>query len=238
VIERRGLDASACPAERVRVFGEADGLWWVVGDWAARLPAEITAPPETSAARRRLIDARRTIGRAWARELVRERLHGSWPGFGGHRPGEKPRLLGEHGLDVSISHSGSTMLVAVGRGGAIGADVEVAPFAAFAGTALRRRMCSPAEREAFESVPAGPHRSRALARAWTIKEAVLKARGIGLAADPRTVAVEAGTISADVMAMPAAEATAHPELSIVRLAGATVELVHPVTRRADASAFG
>jgi phosphopantetheinyl transferase len=99
-------------------------------------------------------------------------------------------LQGEPGLDVSISHGDTALLVAAVAGdGRVGVDVEDEPFDAFRRAALVRRMCSATERAALDLTPA-PLRRRALARAWTIKEATLKARGVGLAEDPRRVPVD------------------------------------------------
>ncbi|WP_161490322.1 4'-phosphopantetheinyl transferase family protein [Agromyces aureus] len=170
---------------------------------------------------------RRDTGRAWAEELSRTALDGAWPGFRPDRRGRKPMVNGDHGLDVSISHSGSLMLVAVALGAPVGVDLEVVPFDAFTRPQLVRRMCSSAELDVFTSVPDGPVRRRALARAWTVKEATLKARGVGLAEDPRTVEVDAESILAEVVASPVGVA-AEPEASIVRLLSTGAELRHPL----------
>ncbi|MFF2370993.1 4'-phosphopantetheinyl transferase family protein [Agromyces sp. NPDC058110] len=216
---------------RGAAHGAADGLWWRVGEWMPRAagPGEPASPrADLDGGRARHLRERHEAGRDWAEALVRERLDGRWPGFRADHPGRKPRLLGDHGLDVSISHSGTTMLVAVSRGAPVGVDIEVAPFEAFARPQLVRRMCSAAELEVFASVPDGPIRRRALARAWTVKEATLKASGIGLAQDPRRVEVDARAILSDPEhgSREGALDTA-PEWSIVRLLASGAELRHP-----------
>ncbi|MET4157319.1 4'-phosphopantetheinyl transferase superfamily protein [Agromyces sp. PvR057] len=239
-----GIGTATAPAPararaRARAHGGADGLWWCSGDWTLEVSDLDPLAPSRSVQgeRRRRLVARRAIGRAWARELVREHLDGVWPGFRAHRPGEKPRLRGDQPIDVSIAHSGASMLVAIGRGVLVGADLEAAPFEAFSRPQLVRRMCSPEELARFGRVADGAVRRRALARAWTVKEAVLKARGVGLAVDPRSVAVDVEAILADVEARSAdADAASAPEMSIVRLLaesgaggadGRAVEVVHP-----------
>ena len=88
----------------------------------------------------------------------------------------------------------------------------------FGRAALVRRMCSPDERATFARLP-DPLRLRALARAWTIKEATLKARGVGLAEDPRGLAVDPGGLGLDAGA-------AGPEYAIVHLTGAAAVIRH------------
>lgn len=216
-----GIAAVPAPPDlRGSVRGGADGLWWRGGDWTLDLGEPRAGAPHAPAheARALLLAARRSIGRAWVRDLVREHLDVAWPGFIAHLPGEKPRLRGDHAIDVSIAHSGTTMLVAVGRGALVGADVEAAPFEAFGRPQLVRRMCSPRELAVLDDVDDGPLRRRMVARAWTVKEAVLKARGVGLAVDPRSVVVDVEAIVADVACRSAAEFASRPEMSIVRLA--------------------
>lgn len=162
----------------MRVGGaRADGTWrhsggaihWRVG--RAELPRE-----DQSA-----------IGYAWVEEIVRVRRLFPWRGVE-WAAGAKPRFIGDAPADFSISHSGGWVLVAVGGGNGIGADVESAPFDAFESRSLVRRMCTP--RELADAPRDCDRRRLALAARWTAKEATLKATGEGLARDPRTVDVD------------------------------------------------
>lgn len=87
-----------------------------------------------------------------------------------------PRLIGQPGLEVSVSHAGHRAGVAVGRGAALGLDVE-----------LRTGLPDPAEPGLLTSVldPVERARRDAMSRDdfgtyWVRKEAVLKATGEGL----------------------------------------------------------
>ena len=162
---------------------------------------------------------RRLLAHSWTRELIAERFGLDSARFAPTAPGRKPQLLGLDGVDVSISHGDHTLLVAVAAHGLVGVDVEDEPFAAFERATLVRRMCSPAERADLEAVPLAL-RTRALARAWVLKEATLKARGIGLAVDPRTVCV-------DVAALAVARPTVGPERAIVHVLDRSVVIAHP-----------
>lgn len=87
-------------------------------------------------------------------------------------------VLQHHELHTSRSYAGPVVAVAVSSAGPVGVDVEqvaAVAFPGFAGVAL-----GPAERAGSDA---------ARARAWTRKEAVLKAQGTGLRVDPRTVDV-------------------------------------------------
>ncbi|MBT2498933.1 4'-phosphopantetheinyl transferase superfamily protein [Agromyces sp. ISL-38] len=171
----------------------ASGVFWRMGDWTVATgvdEAHSAAGSGERSARAGALRRRRSAGRAWARDLVTSRLGAVWAGFAADAPGRKPRLLGDARIDVSIAHSASTLLVAVVAEGLVGADVEEEPFDVFDRVALIRRMCSADEQVRLERLPRTARR-RALARAWTIKEATLKARGTGLSKDPRRVPTDA-----------------------------------------------
>lgn len=91
---------------------------------------------------------------------------------------ERPRILrGGGGLEFSASHSGTTGLVAVVRGQLVGADLEIVrpiDHARFA-----ERILSPAERMHWQGTPA-EKRTALIFRAWTAKEAIIKAAGLAL----------------------------------------------------------
>jgi len=90
---------------------------------------------------------------------------------------EKPDLEGRL-LHFNLSHSEDLALVAVTGAGPVGVDVE--RLRSFSRRRrLARRVLSRAERERLQELPEG-ERSLAFARAWTRKEAVVKARGEGV----------------------------------------------------------
>lgn len=89
----------------------------------------------------------------------------------------KPHLRG-HDLRFNLSHSGSHALVALGRVGRIGVDLEVRERLGDADR-LAPRILAQVELDAFTALPLA-ERADALLRAWTRKEAVLKAIGLGL----------------------------------------------------------
>ncbi|MFE6256891.1 4'-phosphopantetheinyl transferase family protein [Agromyces sp. NPDC057865] len=186
----------------------ATGVHWRMGSW--RTAGDVRG--------------RHELARRWARELVTGRLGRDWEGFAPREPGRKPRLLASPGVDVSISHGDDTLLVAVVGSGLVGADVEDEPFTAFDAPSLIRRMCSPAELTelaalAGRDVPWALRR-RVLAGAWTVKEARLKARGVGLAEDPRSVEV-------DLAGLAAGAAASGPAVAIVHLVDGRAVVEHP-----------
>jgi 4'-phosphopantetheinyl transferase len=105
-------------------------------------------------------------------------------------PGGRPQLaVPGTTLDVNCSASGPLGVVALARGRRIGVDVErLAPWSP---DALDEGWLSTAEQLALLRLPV-EDRAAASTRAWTRKEAVLKARGTGLRADPRTTVTPVG----------------------------------------------
>lgn len=96
---------------------------------------------------------------------------------------QKPALVEEEGPNGSIrfnvAHSAGLALVAVGRGGEVGVDVErIRPDLPIED--LARRTFSPGETATLMSL-SGEARVRAFFDGWTRKEAYVKARGTGLA---------------------------------------------------------
>jgi 4'-phosphopantetheinyl transferase len=97
------------------------------------------------------------------------------------RPHGKVGVVAADPPQVSVSHSGGLVLVAVHRTAAIGVDVErVDPDLDTAG--LTDVVLAPEEAEELSSVPAAD-RARAFTTYWTRKEAVLKATGDGMRAE-------------------------------------------------------
>lgn len=89
----------------------------------------------------------------------------------------KPHLRG-HDLCFNLSHSGGHALVALGRVERIGVDLEVRERLRDADR-LAPRILAQVELDAFTALPMHV-RADALLRAWTRKEAILKAIGLGL----------------------------------------------------------
>lgn len=81
-------------------------------------------------------------------------------------------------IQFSLSHSGPYALVAVGRGRAVGADVEVLKADVDA-LKLAQRFFAPGE-SALMAKRDGEARRHLFYRFWTAKEAYLKGKGVGL----------------------------------------------------------
>lgn len=103
----------------------------------------------------------------------------------------QPRLCGT-GYATSLSHSGTWIAIAICAGATIGVDIECSPSRMAMG-ALMPLVCTPAEISDMESLSA-PMRESALLTLWTRKEALLKAFGIGLAADPAQLSATSGEL--------------------------------------------
>ena len=77
----------------------------------------------------------------------------------------------------NLSHTAGLVACAIARGGEIGVDVEDTTRDAHGD--LPRRFFSTAEADALEALPAGERQAR-FYEYWTLKEAYIKARGMGL----------------------------------------------------------
>lgn len=97
-------------------------------------------------------------------------------------PGRGPVLTVENRAEVpaaSLSHSGATVLCGVARNGALGVDVErIRPRSNWEG--LTAFALHPRERKRINAMPE-TLRWAQFFRVWTLKEALGKALGIGLA---------------------------------------------------------
>lgn len=103
-------------------------------------------------------------------------------------PHGKPALAAPGSPRFSLSHSGLFSVLAIYTGGAVGIDVALAgPLPGL--DALVARVLAPLEQARFAELPPALRLS-AFYRAWTHKEALLKALGTGLALEPNLFAVE------------------------------------------------
>ena len=113
-------------------------------------------------------------------------------------PHGKPDATDAGGLRFNLSHTRFLVAVAVSRDGDLGIDVErIDPTRL--GPEVARRYFAPAEQAYLATVPA-PHWSEAAYAFWTLKEAYIKAIGLGLACpldafaftlDPLSIAFDA-----------------------------------------------
>jgi 4'-phosphopantetheinyl transferase len=104
------------------------------------------------------------------------------------KPHGKPRVVADDAPEVSISHSGEKVVLAIVPGRPVGVDVEEIRGAEVA--ELARITFSDAEREVFGQVPE-PALRAAFFTYWARKEAVVKATGRGM-----SVAMSSFTLSA------------------------------------------
>lgn len=99
----------------------------------------------------------------------------------------KPVIDGPGDLMFNLSHSKGAALIAVASGRRVGVDLEqVRPMRDF--EALAERFFAPAERDELRAL-AAEERQAAFFRAWTRKEAYIKATGEGIAAGLERFAV-------------------------------------------------
>jgi 4'-phosphopantetheinyl transferase len=100
----------------------------------------------------------------------------------------KPSVVGRPDVSFNVSHSGRHGLVAVTIGANVGVDVEMVRPRRYL-ERLATRTLAPDDLAAWCDAPAGERLERFL-RAWTAKEAYLKALGVGLTRRLRDVPVE------------------------------------------------
>jgi 4'-phosphopantetheinyl transferase len=97
----------------------------------------------------------------------------------GHPAHGRPFVRDRPDVSFSLSHSGSTAVVAIGGGEDIGIDVEtVRPRRSVA--RLAARVMAGDEFAEWNTIEGDSARLHAFLETWTAKEAVLKARGLGL----------------------------------------------------------
>jgi len=183
------------------------GAW--IADAERRALAELLLPDELARRDRfrQPADADRfLVGRATLRRAVGDAL--------GVAPRDVPLVADRNGklhvtasaLEVSVAHSGGVVLVALATGAAIGVDVErVTPAVLDEPLA---GMLSAADAAAIAALPA-ELRIAAFFHAWTSREAILKAVGLGFSL-PR----EALDVAVYPRAAPALLAARAPELAL------------------------
>jgi 4'-phosphopantetheinyl transferase len=168
---------------------------WLAEVSAAReslpiLARQLASQEQARVARLRMEDdrSRFTLGRALIRECLRSyvpQLDEEIP-FA-YTPRGRPYLAENEAIHFSISHTHDLVAVAVTAGGQVGIDLEflrrdLNPIE------LARRIFSEKDFHAFEMVPE-KEKLRIFFRAWTRKEAYLKARGEGISAGLEQVTV-------------------------------------------------
>jgi len=115
---------------------------------------------------------------------ARVEIDRSCPGCGGQHG--KPRLAGLH---VSVSHSGSSVAVAIGLDGPVGIDVEeIGHHDPAELERLAVDVLAPEEHAALAQLT-GRDRERGFLTYWTRKESLVKATGDGLGVPLDTVVV-------------------------------------------------
>lgn len=111
--------------------------------------------------------------------------------------GRKPRLP-DSDVHFNLSHSQNLAAIVIARGREVGIDVEVRGRALGDVCALAERAFHPDEAAALEALPE-QGREEAFLRLWTVREALLKAMGTGLAA-PREM-IDASPVLAGVQSL-------------------------------------
>ncbi|MEV6080286.1 MULTISPECIES: 4'-phosphopantetheinyl transferase family protein [unclassified Streptomyces] len=127
------------------------------------------------------------------------------PGCGDPRHGPPAVVRPSSPFRISLSHSAGCCVLAVAR---VPVGVDVEGVRTLDTEELARVALTAAELRHVRDAPAGMPRSRAFLRCWTRKEAVLKAVGIGLAADLTRIETHPGlpdpvTVAAGVPGTPA-----------------------------------
>ncbi|HTD37290.1 MAG TPA: 4'-phosphopantetheinyl transferase superfamily protein [Candidatus Limnocylindrales bacterium] len=144
--------------------------------------------------RRRTFIAARAVLRALLREYgIEPALPIQQGRFG------KPSIADAPQLRFSISHAGRMACVATSLAGDVGVDIERGDEPADAG--VIRRFFSPSEAAALAKIPEG-RRARAFTEAWTRREAVLKAVGLGLGVDAEAFSVTVPPAAPAIVAAP------------------------------------
>lgn len=173
-----GLETQSLPLSRVPSLRSGEAHVWMMR--LENLPVMETRTPE------RRVDALRQ--RRMGQRFVLRLLLGAYLGVPGRdvalsrTDAGKPVLAPSHSdseLAFNLSHAGALLAVAVARGVAIGIDIESRDRHVRT-AALARRCFSDAERRRLAELADGDARTEFLRR-WSVREAVIKARGGTLA---------------------------------------------------------
>nr|WP_282449533.1 4'-phosphopantetheinyl transferase superfamily protein [Roseibium sp. CAU 1639] len=98
----------------------------------------------------------------------------------------KPQIRGRRGPDFSLTHTRGLVACAVATAGRVGIDAETDGRSADVDLLLPE-VCSPPERAALIALTGAARRSLFL-DFWTLKEAYLKAQGLGISEDLTAIA--------------------------------------------------
>lgn len=180
---------------RLRRSGQAHVWWWRLHDTAD--PADFALLDEAERARARRFHAARDAAafattRAGARRAVAGLLGVAaeavrfgrriCPGCGDAEHGPPAVVRPPVPLAISLSRTAGCGVLAVRAGDWVGVDVE--EYRPVESEALAELVLTPNECESLFALPEGPVRNRVFHRAWTRKEAVVKAVGLGLMGMP------------------------------------------------------
>ena len=193
------MDVRDAEPSRVRLEAGEVHLWWGRGDvqdqdWDALLGSLSDEERRRGESFRRAEHARAFLFRRAFRRAVLARYAGVAPGELAFEEREhgKPFLAPPHErVRFNASSTGGWVLVAVAARREVGVDVERADERFLEPeelSRLARRVLTPGEQAVLANLPARA-RPRAFLRAWTRKEALLKALGTGLSREPNTVEV-------------------------------------------------